>query len=122
MGVKLKPVSRVVYIDRVSCFFSITKTAVVRVCFFLLGLPTKQCNRDVIMRAVTIWGQERSRDYDVMIALFCREVFSSYPKEKLTNDLFIYLDKFAQVQVNVKTSRGNYLMPLDIKRQDMYLP
>ena len=35
---------------------------VVRVCFFLLSLPTKQCNRDVIMRAVTIWGQERSRE------------------------------------------------------------
>ena len=35
---------------------------VVRVCFFLLSLLTKQCNRDVIMRAVTIWGQERCRD------------------------------------------------------------
>ena len=28
---------------------------VVRVCFFLLSLPTKQCNRDVIMRAVCIF-------------------------------------------------------------------
>ena len=35
---------------------------VVRVCFFLLSPPTKQCNRDVIMRAVTIWGHERSEE------------------------------------------------------------
>ena len=34
---------------------------VVYVCFFKLGPPTKQCNRDVMMRAVTIWGQERGK-------------------------------------------------------------
>ena len=30
--------------------------------FFLLSSPTKQGSCDVIMRAVTIWGQERSRE------------------------------------------------------------
>ena len=39
----------------------LNKCEVVRVCFFLLSPPTKQCTRDIIMRAVTIWGQERSR-------------------------------------------------------------
>ena len=34
---------------------------VVRVCFFLLSPLTKQCTRDVTLRAVTIWGQERGK-------------------------------------------------------------
>ena len=36
-------------------FFNVETVTVVRVCFFLLSLPTKQRS------AVTIWGQERSR-------------------------------------------------------------
>ena len=35
---------------------------VFRVCFFLLSSATKQGSCDVITRAVTIWGQESSRE------------------------------------------------------------
>ena len=37
-------------------------TAVVRVCFFLLSLPTKHDCCDVTMRAVMIWGLERGEE------------------------------------------------------------
>ena len=38
------------------------KIGVVYVCFFLLRPPTKQCSRDVILRAVKMWGQERGTE------------------------------------------------------------
>ena len=41
--------------------FRLTSTTEVCVCFFSLILPTKRRYRDVKMRAVTIWGQERDR-------------------------------------------------------------
>ena len=43
------------FIYMLSHFFN---NLVVRVCFFLLSSPTKQGSCDVIMLAVTIWGQE----------------------------------------------------------------